>query len=113
MKLARKDSIRKGRAKASASVGVPVSYSGAEDDGSFDDCLLGIEHLITPATVVEVMVCRRRCVRAVLEEQARQRMNPVGTDMCRWDKIAISSFAETRRAAVRAHTLGKFHHDAA
>lgn len=104
MKLARKDSIRKGRAKAS--VGVPVSYSGAEDNGSFDDCLLGIEHLITPATVVEVMVCRRRCVRMVLEEQARQMMNPLG-----WDNIAIDSIVETRRATVRARKLGKLQHD--
>eukprot|EP00984_Skeletonema_dohrnii_P015973 scaffold7003_cov106-Skeletonema_dohrnii-CCMP3373.AAC.7 len=106
MKLANQKSALKVRAMASA--GVPVSYSG--DDGPSDDCLIGIEHLLTPLTVLEVMACRRQCVRAVLQEQAqaRQAMNP---DIFGWDNIAMASFDETRRAAVRARKLGKLHHD--
>eukprot|EP00984_Skeletonema_dohrnii_P028625 scaffold18670_cov78-Skeletonema_dohrnii-CCMP3373.AAC.4 len=90
-----------------ASAGLPVSYSG--DDGAPNDCLVGIEHLLTPATAYEVMACRRRCVRAVLQEQARQRMNPSACETFRWDNIAIASFVESRRAAVRARKLGKLH----
>jgi len=38
--------------------GVPISYSG--DDGSSNDCLIGIEHLLTQACMFEVKACRRR-----------------------------------------------------
>eukprot|EP00986_Skeletonema_menzelii_P015668 scaffold12351_cov141-Skeletonema_menzelii.AAC.1 len=111
MKLARQDFIHNVRAMASA--GVPIRSSSARDEGSsFDGCLIGIEHLLTPATVLEVMVCRRRCVRVVLEEQARQMMNPLATtDALGWDNIAIASIVETRRATVKARKLGKLHHD--
>ncbi|KAK1733279.1 hypothetical protein QTG54_015996 [Skeletonema marinoi] len=81
MKLANRKSILKARAMASA--GLPVSYSG--DDGPSDECLIGIEHLLTPATILGVMACRRRCVRAVLQEQARQRMNPFSCETSGWD----------------------------
>eukprot|EP00984_Skeletonema_dohrnii_P004203 scaffold1480_cov106-Skeletonema_dohrnii-CCMP3373.AAC.4 len=109
MKLANQKSVLKVRAMASA--GVPVSYSG--DDGPSDDCLIGLEHLLTPATILGVMACRRRCVRAVLQEQeqARQAMNPSACETFRWDNIAMASFDETRRAAVRARKLGKLHRD--
>eukprot|EP00985_Skeletonema_marinoi_P032306 scaffold39098_cov128-Skeletonema_marinoi.AAC.10 len=103
MKLANQKSVLKVRAMASA--GAPVSYSG--DDGPSDDCLIGLEHLLTPATILGVMACRRRCVRAVLQEQARQRMN---SDIFGWNNIAMASFDETRKAAVRARKLGKLHH---
>ena len=98
MRLALKNSIFKVRAMASA--GVPVSYSG-----SGHDCLVGIEHLLTPATVLDVKTCRRRCTRAVLREQARQAMN--ASDTCGWHDIAIASLVETRRTAFRAGQLGK------
>jgi hypothetical protein len=58
MRLVVKKSVRKVRAMDSA--GVPVIYSG-NDDGSSDDCLIGIEHLLTQACVFEVKACRRRC----------------------------------------------------
>jgi len=48
-------------------------------------------------------------VRAVLQEQAMQRMNPSAT--FRWDAIATASYVETRKAAVRARKLGKLHRD--
>jgi regulator of RNase E activity RraB len=89
--------------------GVPISYSG--DDGSSNDCLIGIEHLLTQACMFEVKACRRRCVRAVLQEQARQRMNPSASAAFKWDAIAAASFDETRKAAVRAWKLGKLHQD--
>ena len=87
--------------------GVPISYSG--NDGSSNDCLIGIEHLLTQACAFEVKECRRRCVRAVLQEQARQRMNPSAS--FRWDAIAAASYVDTRKAAVRAWKLGKLHRD--
>ena len=93
--------------RAMASTGVAISYSG--DNGSFDDCLMGIEHLLTPANALEVKACRARCVRAVLQEQARQTMNT--SAMFGWESIAAASFAETRKAAVRARKLGKLHKD--
>ncbi len=105
MRLALKNSIFKVRAMASA--GVPVSYS---DTGAANDCLVGIEHLLTPATVLDVKTCRRRCTRAVLREQARQAMNT--SDSCGWDDIAIASLVETRRTAFRARQLGKLHREA-
>ena len=103
MKLANQKSVLKVRAMAS--VGVLVSYPG--DDGPSDDCLIGLEHLLTPATILGVMACRRRCVRAVLQEQARQRMN---SDIFGWNNIAMASLDETRKATVRARKLGKLHH---
>ena len=108
MRLAIQKSVLKVRAMASA--GVPISYSG-DDDGSSDDCLIGIGHLLTQTCVFEVKACRRRCVRAVLQEQARQRMNPSASATMRWDAIASASFVETRKVAVRALKLGKLHMD--
>jgi hypothetical protein len=104
IKLANRKSALKVRAMASA--GVPVSYSG--DDSAPNDCLIGIEHLLSPAIACKVMACRRRCVRAVLQEQARQAMNP---DTFGWGNIAMASFDESRRSAVRARKLGKLHRD--
>jgi hypothetical protein len=113
MRLAVKKSVLEVRAMRSA--GVPISYSSDDDvDGSSNDndclILIGIEHLLTPANAVRVKECRRRCVRAVLQEQARQRMNPSAT--FKWDAIAAASFVETRKAAARARKLGKLHKDA-
>ena len=107
MRLARQISVLQVRAMVSA--GIPISYLGAGDDGPSDedDCLVGIEHLLTPATIREVMACRRRCVRVVLEEQARQRQRMNPPDTTGWDSIAIASIAETRRARFTAHELGK------
>ena len=90
-----------------ASAGVPATYSDS-DSGAGHDCLVGIEHLLTSASVLEVMTCRQRCIHAVLREQARQEMNP--SDTFGWEDIAIASLAETRRTAFRARQLGKFHH---
>jgi hypothetical protein len=106
MKLATEKSVLKTRAMASA--GVPISDSG--DDGTSDDCLIGIEHRLTRACALKVMVCRRRCVRAVLQEQARQMMNP-STTFKAWVDIAAASFVVTRKAAIRAEKLGKLHRD--
>ena len=116
MNLARRNSALQAREMISA--GIPVSYSGtgrARDDGSpdEDDSLIGIEHLLTPATILEFMACRRRCVGVVLEEQARQRQRMNPPDMIGWDSISIASIAETRRAVVRARKLGKLQRDAA
>jgi hypothetical protein len=96
MRLATEKSVLKVRAMASA--GVPISYSG--NDSTSDDCLIDID----------IEHCRRRCVRAVLQEQARQMMNPSATFKC-WVDIAAASFVETRKAAVRAEKLGKLHRD--
>ena len=64
MRRAIQNSVLEVRAMASA--GVPVSYSDSGNDGSSNDCLIGIEHLLTQASAFEVNECRRRCVRAVL-----------------------------------------------
>ncbi len=68
---------------------------------------IGIAHLLAPTCMLEVQACRCRCIRAVLEEQARQ-------DSCgsfRSEDIALASLAETRRAVLRARKLGRLHQD--
>ena len=81
----------------------------ANDSGSEEDSgsWIGISHLLTPASAVEVQACRRRCVRAVLAEQAIQ--GPSASASSRSEDIALASSAETRRAVLRARKLGKLH----
>mmetsp|Transcript_11267 Transcript_11267/g.14397 ORF Transcript_11267/g.14397 Transcript_11267/m.14397 type:complete len:185 (+) Transcript_11267:69-623(+) len=83
----------------------------AEEESSLSDCI-GIEHLITRASMHEVRTCRARCTHAVLEEQqARQMNDPSASLRFRWDAIALSSLAHTRRTALRARMLGNMHRD--
>ena len=118
MRLARQDSVHEVRRLASDGVPIRSMYSGTtghekeEEGGSSEECLIGIEHLLTPATIVAVMTCRQRCIRVVLQEQARQRMmNSSGAGILGWDDIAFASIDATRRAKDRARQLGKLHHD--
>ena len=73
MRLAIQKSVVEVREMASA--GVPISYSG-DNDGSSNYCLIGvggIKHLLTQANCFRgKAISRRRCGRAVLQEQARQ-----------------------------------------
>jgi hypothetical protein len=85
--------------RSNAADGFPFDYSG-DDDASV--CCIGIEHLLTPACILEVRRCRARCVYAVLAKQATSQ------DL---SGIALASFAQTRKAALRARTLGKLHRD--
>ena len=80
-----------------------ASDAASKEDSGF---WIGIAHLLTPACALEVQSCRRRCVRAVLAEQAIQ---PSECLSC--DDIALASSAETRRAVFRARKLGKLHQD--
>eukprot|EP00984_Skeletonema_dohrnii_P036606 scaffold37758_cov161-Skeletonema_dohrnii-CCMP3373.AAC.1 len=102
---------------------VPVSYSAgnhdddnkdsspeAEEESSVSDCV-GIENLFTRASMHEVRTCRARCSHAVLEEQATQMNDPSASLRFRWDSIALSSLAHTRRTALRARMLGNMHRD--
>jgi hypothetical protein len=111
MRLVIQTSVLKVRAMILA--GVPISYSGEEEeeDGAPTECLIGIEHLLTQACISEVKASRRRCVRAVLLEQARQRTNPSATFGWHTNAIEIASLVETRKAAIRAWKLGKRHMD--
>jgi len=95
-----------------------ASNEAAAADGDNDDdndastgessrCLIGIEHLLTPASVNEVRACRARCTHAVLAEQARQ----APSARFRLETIAFASLAQTRQAAMRARKLGRFHQD--
>ena len=80
-----------------------------DDDVSSKDrvCFMGIEHLLTPACIDEVRACRARCIRVVLTEQARQGPYP----RFGWEAIALASFAQTRKAGLRARKLGKLHQE--
>ncbi len=94
-----------------------TSNETAAADGDADDndasalessrCLIGIEHLLTPASVNEVMACRARCTHEVLAEQARQ----APSARFRLETIAFASLGQTRQAALRARKLGRFHQD--
>jgi hypothetical protein len=88
--------------------------AGRPSRGDVDDvpaiesvCFMGIEHLLTPACTDEVRTCRARCIRAVLTEQARQGPYP----RFGWEAIALASFAQTRKAGLRARKLGKLHQE--
>ena len=78
-----------------------VDDASAEDSGFW----IGIAHLLTPATILEVRTCRYRSTRAVLAEQARQD----AFSRFRCENIALASLAETRKATLRARKLGKLH----
>ena len=79
----------------------------ARDDSLSEGFWIGISHLLTPACILEVQTCRRRCVRAVLAEQARHRQDIF--ESLRWEDIALASLAETRKAGLRARMLGRLH----
>ena len=83
-----------------------------DDDVSSKDrvCFMGIEHLLTPACIDEVRACRARCIRVVLTEQARA-TSASATRFVGWEAIALASFAQTRKAGLRARKLGKLHQE--
>ena len=105
MNLSVKEDVIKLHAKAVE--GDPFDYLGdCDDDASSNKssvCCVGIEHLLTPACALEVRACRARCIRAVAAAQARQ-------DSTMMD-IAFASFAQTRKAELRARVLGKLLQD--
>jgi len=69
MKLAMKEDVLNIRAQTSSNdVAFACSKdddAAAEEDSGF---WIGIAHLLTPASMKEVMACRARCKRAVLAE---------------------------------------------
>ena len=71
-------------------------------------CLIGIEHLLKPERIAEVRGCRRRCIRAVLTEQAKERDASATSFPC-WESIARVSLEQTKKARVRARVFGKLH----
>ena len=94
--------------------GDPLNYSGNDEAGasaaeglaeeeSSSVCCIGIEHLLTPATVRQRRVCIDRCIDAVLTEQERRGSSEMD--------IALASFVHSRGAALRARTLGRLHQD--
>ena len=92
------------RAQALALVGIPFHYDHAGDDEAsvFESsvCCVGIEHLLTPAFILETAACRARCILAVLIAQAQ-----AGQDVSELD-IALASLTQTRSAQLRARKRG-------
>ena len=82
-----------------------VLQARVDDAAAEEGFWIGIAHLLTPATILEVRTCRYRCTRAVLSEQARQG----ASSRFRCENIALASLAETRKAVLRARKLGKLH----
>ena len=117
MKLAVRSDVLEVRDQMAAH-GVSIDSLLDEDDHTSEEainivCLMGIESRLTQSRALEVKSCRARCVLAVLEEQKRQKMmdlssSPTSTEP-RWDTIALTSFSQTRDAAMRARKLGKRH----
>ena len=71
MKLAaRKDALA---VRELAATGVPFDYFLGENDDNVV-CLMGIEHCLTDARLKQLRASRKRCARAVLQEQKRQRL---------------------------------------
>lgn len=91
--------------RAIASEGVPSNYLG---DRNVDDiCYMGIEHLLTPVCMWEVMASKKGCIYAVLSEQARHGQSA----KYRWEAIALASITQSRGASSRARKLGELHRD--
>jgi len=109
MRLAVKEDVLEVRSKVAH--GSPFNYAGNDDGESATEssgCCIGIEHLLTPACLLEVKRCRARCVYTVLTTQARSNDLPSSDSEI---DIAIASIAQTRRVALRARSLGKLHQD--
>ena len=61
--------------RAQALVGAPFNYAGDDEASASESsvvCCVGIEHLLTPAFILETRACRARCILAVLIAQAGQ-----------------------------------------
>ena len=95
---------------------VRTSKEAVDDDTSTQAeesvCLMGIEHLLTPACMNEVRACRARCIVAVLTEQTMARdASATNFGGWGWARIALASIAQTRRAKLRARKLGQLHQE--
>ncbi|KAK1733969.1 hypothetical protein QTG54_015227 [Skeletonema marinoi] len=88
--------------RAQALVGAPFNYAGDDEASAFESsvCCVGIEHLLTPAFILETAACRARCILAVLIAQAQ-----AGLDVSELD-IALASLTQTRSAQLRARKRG-------
>ena len=85
---------------------------GDDTDTSSGVCFMGIEHLLSAACTNEVMTCRARCIEAVLTEQARvMDVSVYATIVDGWERIALASIAQTRKARLRARKLGQLHRE--
>ena len=87
-----------------SSIQARASDAASKEDSGF---WIGIAHLLTPASALGVQACRRRCLHAVLSEQAIQEPSAIASS--RSEDIALASSAETRKAVLRARKLGKLH----
>ena len=86
---------------SNALAGAPFDYSG-NDDASV--CCVGIENLLAPSSCsLKVRESIDRCISAVFTEQAKLGSSEMD--------IALASFAQTRKVALRARKLGIFHQD--
>eukprot|EP00985_Skeletonema_marinoi_P008882 scaffold4057_cov216-Skeletonema_marinoi.AAC.3 len=85
--------------RAQAFVGAPFNYAGDDEASAFESsvCSVGIEHLLTPACLLEMKACRARCILAVLIA--------AGQDASAMD-IALASLTQTRKAQLRARKRG-------
>eukprot|EP00984_Skeletonema_dohrnii_P022491 scaffold11612_cov76-Skeletonema_dohrnii-CCMP3373.AAC.4 len=90
--------------RAQALAGVPFNYAG--DEASV--CCVGIEHLLTPAFILETAASRARCILAVLTAQAGAGAGTgagAGEYASEMD-IGLASLAQTRKAQLRARLRG-------
>lgn len=123
MKLAAREDVVKVREQISAGIFID-DLDENNDDASEESssyrriCCMGLESRLTQARVKAVKTCKARCVRAVLKEQERQKMKMMDLSsssssptsaMLVWDMIALTSFSQTMRAALRARKLGILH----
>jgi hypothetical protein len=124
MKLAAREDVVEVREQISAGIFID-DLDENNDDASEESssyrriCCMGLESRLTQARVKAVKTCKARCVRAVLKEQERQKMKMMDLSssssssptsaMLVWDMIALTSFSQTMRAALRARKLGILH----
>ena len=109
MRLAIRRDVLAARTSRDAVVGDATNNSIEAGESA---SILGIEHLLSAACVNEVRACRARCIEAVLTEQAWVRdASAYTTIVDGWERIALASIAQTRRARLRARKLGQLHQE--
>lgn len=101
--------------RAQALAGVPFNYGGDDDASASASanessvCCFGIENFLTANFMLEMEACRARCIQAVIAEQARRGGPSARFDD--WEAIALASYAQTRKVAIRARKLGQLQQD--
>lgn len=83
---------------------VQIMMDNSEED--VGDTLIGNEKIFMPGLARKIILSKRECLRAVLEEQARQESSRCLGDRCDPEELARASRQHSEANAQRAHAIG-------